>query len=113
MPLQINENEQKAIEKLFKQIKDALNVKKLILFGSRTRGEAEEYSDIDILVLTENPRNFADRDKLSDASAEINVDFGVTISCLYYNEMEWETGDTINPLLRDNINREGVELVIQ
>lgn len=112
MTIQINDTENKAIKKLVQQIKDNLGVKKLILFGSRARGEADEYSDIDLLVLTENPRNFSDRDKLADVSSEINVDYGVSISCLYYNAQEWETGDTINPLLKENVNREGIEIVI-
>lgn len=111
--MQINETERKAIEKLYFAIKEDFKVKKLLLFGSRARGEATNYSDIDLLVLTEKSRNIRDRYRLSDIAADINVDFGVAISCLYYNEHEWESGEAINPLLKQNIEREGIELVLQ
>lgn len=80
------------------------------MFGSRARGEAEEYSDIDLLVLTEKPKTSSDRYLLSDYSAEVNVEYGVAISCLYYNEQDWEHGEVINPLLKENVAREGIEL---
>lgn len=113
MPMQINAVELEALKKLYTLIKDPFNVKKLVLFGSRARGEAEEYSDIDILVLTKSPRLSSDRSKLADLSAEINVDYGVAISCLYYNEEDWESGEVINPLLKQNIEREGIEVDVQ
>jgi predicted nucleotidyltransferase len=113
MPIQINENEREAIETLYSSIKDQLNVKKLILFGSRARGDSDEYSDIDLLVLTESPKTFSDRNKLADYSAGINVDYGVTISCFYYNSNDWDSGEMINPLLKQNVEREGIEFVIQ
>ena len=112
MAIQIDNVEREAIEELIHHIKDTLKVKKLILFGSRARGQASEYSDIDLLVITEKSKKFADRDKLADISAEINVDYGVSISCLYYNDIEWETGENINPLLKENIAKEGIELVL-
>lgn len=108
--IKINDTENQAIEALYKLIKDPLKVKKFILFGSRVRGEAGKYSDIDLLVLTEKPRTLDDRNQLADFSAEVNVDYGVAMSCLYYNEKDWETGKAINPLLKDNVEREGIEL---
>jgi predicted nucleotidyltransferase len=46
MPVQINEIEREAIESLYSSIKEQFKVNKLILFGSRARGDSEEYSDI-------------------------------------------------------------------
>lgn len=113
MSIQINEIEREAIQSLYKSIKDQLKVKKLVLFGSRARGDADEYSDIDLLVLTGNPKTFSDRNKLADLSAGINVDYGVSISCLYYNCNDWDSGEIINPLLKQNVERDGIEFVIQ
>lgn len=113
MTIQISEIEREAIETLYRSIKDPLNVERLLLFGSRARGDADEYSDIDLLVLTGNPKTFSDRNKLADLSAGINVDYGVTISCLYYNSNDWNSGKIIDPLLKQNVEREGIEFVIQ
>lgn len=35
--------------------------KRAILFGSYARGEADEYSDIDLIVIAETPRKFVER----------------------------------------------------
>lgn len=113
MPIQINEIEREAIESLYRSIKEPLNVEKLVLFGSHARGDAEEYSDIDLLVLTGNSKTFSDRNKLADLSAGINVEYGVTLSCLYYNSNDWNSGEIINPLLKQNVEREGIEFVLQ
>jgi predicted nucleotidyltransferase len=110
MPLQINEVERSAIEAFYQLIKESFKVKKFILFGSRARGEADVYSDIDLLVLTEKPKDMKERYMISEYSADINVEYGVAISCLYMNEKDWESEDQVNPLLKQNIEREGVVL---
>lgn len=109
----ISEEEKRAIQNLYNQIKEDLKVKKIILFGSKARGDDEKYSDIDLLVLTEKQKTLKDRAKLSDISAGINVDYGVTLSCLYFNDKDWESGEFVNPLLKQNVEREGIEFVLQ
>jgi uncharacterized protein len=108
---QISETDRKAIKKLYFRIKNEFKVTKILLFGSRARGNAEFYSDIDLLILTEKTRNIKDRYKLSDIAADINIDYGVAISCLYMNERDWDMEKDINPLLKQNIQKEGIELV--
>ncbi len=110
MSLPINDAERSAIRTFYLAIKDEFKVNKLLLFGSKTRGDAEKYSDIDLLVLTDKERNLKDRYRISDISADINIDYGVAISCLYYNVNDWELGEAINPLLKQNIEREGIVL---
>jgi predicted nucleotidyltransferase len=113
MSLQMSEMDQKAIQALYSTIKHDFKVSKILLFGSRARGDADVYSDIDLLVLTQKPRNIKDRYKLSDIAADINIDYGVAISCLYINEQDWEQEQDINPLLKRNIQKEGIEIVLQ
>jgi predicted nucleotidyltransferase len=110
MPIQISEDERKALDALYERIKETFKVKKFILFGSRARGEAEKYSDIDLLILSEKPKTTKDRYLISDYAADINVEYGVSLSCLYMNEDEWESEDQVNPLLKQNIEREGIAL---
>jgi uncharacterized protein len=105
--------EKRAVERLYAEIKDKLDVSRFILFGSKARNEAKEYSDVDILVLTRKKKEKQDRWLLSDIAADINIDYGVALECLYYSESDWEAGDEINPLLKENVDREGVPLVLQ
>ncbi len=106
----LTNNEKAAIERLYAEIKYKLDVSNIILFGSKARNEATEYSDVDLLVLTRRKKNKQDRWLLSDIAAEINIDYGVALECLYYCESDWEAGDEINPLLKENVEREGIPL---
>ena len=108
--LSITETERKAIERLYTETKEKLDVARVILFGSKARGEAKEYSDVDLIVLTRRTKTKADRWILSDIAAEINVDQGVALDCLYFDEEDWNSGDDINPELIDNVRRDGIVL---
>ena len=108
MGISITETEMKAIQELYAMIKDEFRVTDMMLFGSKARGDADEYSDVDLLVLTKKPKTKSDREKLSDITSEINIDYGVGISCIYFNVLDWESGDDVNPLLKENIVREGI-----
>ncbi|MGF7031241.1 putative nucleotidyltransferase [Paenibacillus mucilaginosus] len=112
MPLQMNDNERTAVRDLLQRIKADFGVKRLLLFGSRARGEADQYSDIDLLVLTEKTKTTQDRYRLSDISAEISINYGVALNCLYFNEEDWKNGESVNPQLKANIEREGIELEV-
>lgn len=104
----ITNTEKEAIRNLYTKIKDELYVDRIILFGSKARGDAEEYSDVDLLVLTNKTKTRNDREKLSEIAADINIDYGVALSCLYFNLSEWEQGDSVNPSLKDNVEKEGI-----
>ncbi len=52
------------IDKYCTEIVDKLNPKAIILFGSFARGDINEGSDIDILVIADFKQNFLDRIKL-------------------------------------------------
>lgn len=106
----ITETEREAIRNLYTRIKDEFLIDKIILFGSKARGDAEKYSDVDLLVLTNTTKTRNDRERLSDIAADINIDYGVALSCLYFNLSEWELGDSVNPFLKDNIEKEGIVL---
>ncbi len=49
----INENIKKLIENLEKR---GIHVNEVILFGSRSRGEALKYSDVDLIIVSEDWR---------------------------------------------------------
>lgn len=44
------------------------NAKKAIVFGSYARGEADEYSDLDLIIVADTARSFFDRYRTSRAS---------------------------------------------
>ena len=113
MKVRLSENDCQAIQTLYRKINDDFQVNKIILFGSRARDDAQEYSDIDLLILTNKTRTKKDRYDLSSISADVSIDYGVGLSCLYYNANDWKSNEDINPLLKVNIECDGVEIDLQ
>ncbi len=80
----------------------------VLLYGSHTRGEATEASDIDVLILTKHP---VDYDKMlertSAATAEISLEYDVVISRAFFSRNDFESKQT--PFLM-NVRREAIRL---
>lgn len=81
---------------------------RVVLFGSRARGEGRPDSDYDIAVfLRDMPDRFAEVRRLADVGAAILYDTGEVINALPYNEDAYD--DPRMPLMHE-IRREGVDL---
>jgi predicted nucleotidyltransferase len=86
-----------------------IHASRLVLFGSFARGDADEYSDIDLVVIApelEGPRELKLVEKLwlAKASADNRIE---PIPC---GEQEWET-DGSRPIL-EIARREGVIITV-
>ena len=65
------------------------HLKKIILFGSRARGDFYEGSDYDILiVLDKREKDF--QEMVLDESVEIMNKYYALIGCIVCDEKEWE-----------------------
>jgi len=81
-------------------------LKDIILYGSWARGEANEESDIDLLlVLKGNVVPGKEIDRMIDVITEINMKHGVLISIHPISEEDFLT---LNSPLLINVRREGV-----
>jgi predicted nucleotidyltransferase len=67
-------------------IKAALSDKlvELILFGSYSRGDFTEYSDVDLLILVDRTLARKETRKVDDLIASYSLKYDVVISCLVY-----------------------------
>lgn len=94
-----------------KKVKSLLGdrIKKIILYGSYARGDYNENSDIDILILTDLNFNEIEyyRDKVSDIAFDIELEKGITISPLIKNIDKYNSRINIIPFYA-NIQKEGV-----
>ena len=82
----------------------------VILFGSRARGDAEDDSDWDFLVLTQS----ADTDLLSGklrkiVLCEVELKHNVAISLMVKNATLWESDYAVTNIY-ESINEEGILL---
>ena len=111
IPLNIQEIIQKFINGVNSILGD--RVRKIILFGSYARGDFNEYSDIDIMILT----NLSDeeivkyREKIWNYAydLEFDNDFNVQLSPLLKNEEKFNYWLEALPFYQ-NVSMEGVVL---
>jgi predicted nucleotidyltransferase len=92
-----------------KAIRQVVSDADVILYGSRARGDADEYSDYDILVLTNGPADIPIHKKMIESISPLELD-GAVLTLAIYNRQQWDT-----PLYRampfhENIDHEGVIL---
>jgi predicted nucleotidyltransferase len=78
---------------------------RVVLFGSQARGEFTPHSDIDVLLVLMPPVDpFEEISRTSALRAELNLRYGILISCLFVSEHEYE--QERSPLML-NVRREG------
>jgi len=82
----------------------------VILYGSRARGDASEYSDYDILILVNGDAELPLEQKIRSNVYPVELDSGAVLTLFVYSRQQWET-----PLYRampfhKNVDREGVML---
>jgi predicted nucleotidyltransferase len=81
----------------------ALGVERVILFGSWARGESDEFSDLDLVVIMRTEKRFLDR--LKDVYLAVMPDFAM--DALVYTPEEYARMlDEGNPLI-EMVEREG------
>jgi predicted nucleotidyltransferase len=92
-------------ERLNEALED--NVRQIILFGSRSRGNAERDSDYDILLLVQK-RSRALEDQVDDIAYEMLERYGVVVT-IFVDEVKAFKMDQSEPLFC-NIRQEGAVL---
>jgi len=83
---------------------------RVILFGSRARGDAREDSDWDLLVLlNKEKRNFnEDYDNYAYPFAELGLKYEAMINAKVYTVRDWEAHPSF---FRYNVEHEGIEII--
>ena len=99
---------------LVKKFKEAiLNIvpnAKIILFGSRARGDFRRESDWDFLVLTDLPITKEEKEKISDAIFYLEIDHEQVIDYLLHNQEEWKELSAIPMPICEFVKEEGIEI---
>ena len=82
----------------------------IILFGSRARGDADPDSDMDVLVVLDEPRTPERRNIVSDCAWEAGFDVGVVVASVIFTREEWENGPEYYSPLAEAVRSEGIPL---
>ena len=78
------------------------------LHGSYARGEADDESDLDILVVLDQFDRYAQEvDRTGELASDLSLKYGITVSEVFVREADWLGGD--RPFLL-NVREEAVSL---
>ena len=107
MPVTIQKIVYEFTKDMHKLFEDDLNM--VILYGSYARGDYNENSDIDLMILVKTPENQipAYFDSVSDCAFEYLIKYGVDISPIIKNENHFRYWEETLPYYR-NVRNEGV-----
>ena len=103
-PLHIRKMMMKFREELVTIYGDKL--KAVYLYGSYARGDYRPGSDVDVMILLSDYRNYWNELKrISQLASDISLEYDVTVSCIFVKQQQWENAQ--KPLIY-NIRKEGV-----
>jgi predicted nucleotidyltransferase len=72
-------------------IKDIDSSSEVILYGSRARGDAEQESDYDLLILTDKEANLEREDTFRKQLFPVEIETGVVLTVFLISKKEWES----------------------
>lgn len=86
-----------------------LHLSKVIVYGSYARGDYQDNSDVDVMVLVNLPEMEVKKweNDVYDIAFEIEMDTGVDISPIVKSEEQYEYWADVLPFYK-NVRREGV-----
>lgn len=100
-------NESEAIEAAIRMLKSEFSVSKVILFGSKARGDHDEHSDIDLLVVASKLLHWKEEKAIIGALFDIGMEYNVIFSPLFTSVDEWENGMFTEFPVYQEISRDG------
>lgn len=97
-----------ALAELRQRLSVEFEIEGVVLFGSAVRGEADEESDLDLLILTKKPLTRPARHEITDLIFDVNLRHGTNFSSLVIDRDNWERGAASVLPIHDEIVRDGV-----
>lgn len=108
--LKLKTKEKKALRELKRKIIGKFTDAKVILYGSKARKDAEEFSDIDILVVLTRKISNAVEEKIFDMAYDIELKYDVVFGVLVESKRFWDSELANAMPIHWNIDREGVSV---
>ena len=106
----LDANQMAAVRKAKERLLSEFPVESVKLFGSYSRGNATNESDIDLFVLTSRPLSYRERGKMVDQVFPINLEHDTLISLLIASKEEWESPIWSQLPVFADVRRDGTEI---
>ncbi len=106
--IHLEPTQRQALQELRAELTAKFPVEQIILFGSVARGQADEESDLDLLLITPRPISRDTRDEITEAVFYINLRHDTNFSTLVVDRLSWDSGMLSVMPIHEEIIREGV-----
>jgi predicted nucleotidyltransferase len=108
--LHLADNGRAAVAATIEVIRNRWPVERVILFGSKARGDDDSESDIDLLVITSSPVDAAEEGAMQEAVWQTGIQHGRAVQLVVRSHERWWHGiDQATPL-RLQIDADGIEV---
>lgn len=108
--LQLPKNVLDALQAARDQLVAEFAVDRIVLFGSVVRGEADEESDVDLLVVLKDPPSHQLRNRITHVILDINLEYDTNLSELIVDRESWDHGPLSVLPIHQVIAEEGIPL---
>jgi predicted nucleotidyltransferase len=106
----ITPEQRDALREIKQRLMAIFDIRSLVLYGSLARGQADEESDADLLVVTGRPLSRRERHEITNVVFDVNLQYDTNFSTLVVDLESWETGIISVLPLRDQIIRDGIQV---
>ncbi|MBE0477817.1 nucleotidyltransferase domain-containing protein [Candidatus Aerophobetes bacterium] len=108
--LNLKENEKKALHELKRRLLKKFPDAEIILYGSKARGDSDEESDIDVLVLLGREVNNTLEEEIFSISFKIELNYDVIFGIIVYPQKFWDSPLGKAMPLHWNVDKEGIPI---
>jgi predicted nucleotidyltransferase len=105
-----SDQEQRLLERIGAAIREIEPDARIVLYGSRARGQAEPDSDWDLLVLVNGPVDRGRRAAMCDRLFDLELETDTVLSPMVLAKEQWATSLSRAMPFHANVEREGVEI---
>jgi predicted nucleotidyltransferase len=88
----LHKRERESIRNAAEWLKANFPIERVILFGSRARGDFHKYSDVDLLLISSRPLHWKEEKAVVEALFDLGVENGMVFSPLFASSEEWDGG---------------------
>ncbi|MBI4373746.1 MAG: helix-turn-helix domain-containing protein, partial [Deltaproteobacteria bacterium] len=107
----LSTRETNAVLNLIRRLKSdySRELERILLYGSRARGDFRGDSDIDLAVIVKPEDPFLKKE-ISEKAGQLSYEEGVMFQVLVFSKKEWENPSFKTFLLVERIQREGIKI---
>ena len=107
-PLSLKQSQ--ALKEIKQRVIQRFDLVDCLLYGSASRGEADEESDLDLLIVTHEALTRFKRHEITDIVFDVNLKYDTNFSTLVVDKETWKNGMISVLPLRDEILKDGIRV---